>query len=122
MRAGDLRVSILEPSKETLRLADLIAKRFKYKSQLTPKDFKLRKIHGKRALKRDPAYRPDFIPPPRKSTIEVEVSRESRSLLQPLARTEQYGEDESTMVLACFIRWYNQTRVKDRVSKLTVRG
>ena len=117
-----VRVSVLRPSKETLKFADMIEERFKYKTQLTPEDFKIKKILAERQLKRNSAYRPDFLPPPRKSTIEVEVSPQTRSLLQPLAKTGQYGSNETTMVLACFVRWYNQTRVKDRVSKLTIRG
>ena len=58
---------------------------------------------------------------PRKSTLDVEMSPEVLSLLQPLRKTGQYGASDPTAVLACFVRWYNQNRVKDRVSKLSIR-
>jgi hypothetical protein len=99
----------------------MIQQRFRYKTQLTPKDFKAKEIHAGRALERDPAYRKDFIPAPQKSTIAVKVPPETLSLLEPLRATGQYGESEAKMVLACFVRWYNQNKVKDRVSKLTIR-
>jgi uncharacterized protein YcgI (DUF1989 family) len=117
-----VQVAIHEPSQDTMKFADLIHERFRYKTQLTPKDFKAKQVRAERKLERDPDYRPDFIPPPKKSTIEVAVTPEALSLLQPLARTGQYGDEEPTMVLACFVRWYNQSRVKDRVSKLTIRS
>ena len=116
-----VQVSVLEPSSETLAFADRMASTFKYKSQLTPKDFKAKEVHAARELKRDPSYRPDYIPAPKKTTLDVNISEHSLSLLEPLGKTGQYGESGEKMVLACFIRWYNQTRVKDRVSKLTIR-
>jgi len=116
-----VQVLVHEATEETLRFADLIQSRFKFKSQLTPSDFKAKEIRVPRKLERDPDYKPDFIPAPKKTTIEVSVSHEALSLLGPLARTGQYGASEATMVLACFVRWYNQTKVKDRVSKLTIR-
>lgn len=116
-----VQVSIFSPSSGTLAFSAMIEERFKYKTQLTPKDFKVKEVHGKRELERDPEYRADFIPPPRKSTLEVEIAAQTRSLLEPLAKTGQYGETDSKTVLACFVRWYNQTKVRDRVSKLTIR-
>lgn len=117
-----IEVSIFAPSQGTLAFADHIQERFgRYKTQLTPADFKLKDIQPRRRLERDPGYRAEFIPPPRKSAIEVTVSRETVSLLEPLAKTGQYGADQPKMLLACFMRWYNQNRVKDRVSKLTIR-
>jgi len=117
-----VQVSVLEPSSETLAFAERMASTFKYKSQLTSKEFKAKEVHAARELKRDPSYRPDYIPAPKKTTLDVNISEHSLSLLEPLGKSGQYGESEQKMVLACFIRWYNQTRVKDRVSKLTIRA
>jgi hypothetical protein len=100
----------------------MIEGRFRYKSQLTPADFAVKEIRVNRKLERDPMYRPNFVPAPRKSTLEVQISPEALSLLQPLRTTGQYGESDSTVVLACFVRWFNQNRVKDRVSKLSIRS
>src|SRR5439155_139026 len=60
--------------------------------------------------------------PALESRPQTRLRRDPRRLLHPLAKTGQYGSKETTMVLACFVRWYNQTRVKDRVSKLAIRG
>src|SRR5262249_27099947 len=117
-----VQVSVHEVTSDTLALADMIQGRFRYKSQLTPADFAVKEIRINRKLERDPTYRPNFVPAPRKSTLDVQISPEALSLLQPLRKTGQYGESDSTVVLACFVRWYNQNRVKDRVSKLSIRS
>jgi hypothetical protein len=118
-----MQISIFEASQETSNLVNRIQERFgRYKTQITPSDFKVKDIRSQRKLERDPNYMPGFIPAPKKIAIEVNVSPATLSILQPLTNTGVYGSSEAKIILACFMRWYNQSRARDRFTKLSIRS
>lgn len=117
-----VELCIFEASRATSELVDLIQGRFgRYQTQMTPRDFKAKEIRAQRELVIDSNYKPEFIPAPRKTTFDVNISPEMSTCLQSLMKTGIYGASEEKALIACFLRWYTVNRVKGHIAKLSIR-
>ena len=107
-------VQVFSASPATLELVDMVNKKWgSYKSQQKPKDFKVKDICAEREMELDPNYRPEYIPVSKTVSLDVNVTPAEEETLQSLIKTNQYGATETEAIRACFMRWYNATRIKD---------
>lgn len=116
-----VRVQVFEPSPATMRTVQLLQDRFgSYKCHKTPKDFKAKEILATRELKRDPGYRPEYLPVGPKTTVDVEVSGELETVLDALMKTGVYGATRDKALIACFAKWFDLNRARERGIKLKI--
>ena len=78
------------------------------KSQRTPKDFRNPVIKADRALRRDPAYAPEFPNVPiRVSDLPVALSAEELALLQSV-KLDIYGDDDAAALRDILFTWWEE--------------
>ncbi|MBI2848772.1 MAG: urea carboxylase-associated family protein [Chloroflexi bacterium] len=115
-----IQLCVFEASPSTLELVDMIQERLgRYRSQKTPKDFKIKEIKPERELKPDPHYRPDYIPAPRNVALTVDLPPEEESLITGLADTGLYGPKDKVLA-AVLCRWYMLNRALDVYTRLSI--
>ena len=116
-----VRVQVFEASPETIRTVELLQGRFgRYECHKTPKNFKVKDILATRELTRDGDYTPDYLPVGPKLTIDVELSGELEAVLDALMRTGVYGATKDKALIACFARWFDLNRARERGIKLQI--
>ena len=108
--AKPVRAQIFAPSESTRALVNLMQERFgRMSSQKTWRDFKNSDIRTQRELIADPTYVPGFIPPGKKSDIEVRISPEVDQQLEKFLATGDYLRRKEDTLLQTFFRWYEAT-------------
>ncbi len=121
-RVAPIAVEIFSPSPSTLELVEVVNKKWgSYRMQQKPKDFKVKDIRIKRELEPDPNHKPEYIPVPKVTVLDVNVTPEEKETLQSLMKTNQYGASEAEAIRACFVRWYNALRLKEQCGSLLIR-
>src|SRR5947207_1718410 len=84
-----VRLSVFDATEDDLAKVPKIPT---LRSQRTPRDFRNPHIKADRALRRDPAYRPEFANTPIEITdLPVPLSAEEHAMLAALKRSEIYG-------------------------------
>jgi uncharacterized protein YcgI (DUF1989 family) len=117
-----VRVQVFEPSPETMQTVQVLQQRFgSYRCQKTPKDFRVQNILATRELTPDPNYRPDYLPMGLKVAVEVETSGELDAVLDALMKTGVYGASRDKALIACFAKWFDLNRARERGIRLSIK-
>jgi uncharacterized protein YcgI (DUF1989 family) len=114
-----IRLTVYEPSPESLELADLIEHRLgSFSRQESPSDFRVAEIRAERRVERDPSYRPRYRPFGAPVTLDVDLSAEEERLCDDLLRRGMYGSTVGTCLVAGFCRWFEANHVSNRHTSL----
>jgi len=117
-----VRVQVFGASEATLQIVDRVDERMgRFKSQLTPRDFRLQDIRVERELTRDPTYQASFIRSPARETVNVELSPEAQDMLRSVASRGVYGPSEEKVVVGAFSYWYQRNNENPRFTRLAIR-
>jgi uncharacterized protein YcgI (DUF1989 family) len=112
-----MRAQVFAASAATRELVDLVQKRFGgMRAQETPENFKKGGVLAQRKLVRDPSYVPAFIPPPKKTTLDVTLTPEAERQLEKFLATGNYLTCKEEALLQTFLRWFDATWPRDRVA------
>ncbi|MGA2045218.1 MAG: urea carboxylase-associated family protein [Roseiarcus sp.] len=98
-----IRLSVFEATPQELAAPPPVPA---LRSQRTPADFRNPTIKADRALRRDPAYRAEFVNAPIVETeVAVELTAEERALLREVA-PDIYGADEAAALRDVLFSWW----------------
>jgi uncharacterized protein YcgI (DUF1989 family) len=104
-----IRLTVLRAAAEDLAAVPALPR---LASQRTPADFRNARIKVDRALRRDPAYAPQFLDTPLDVTeVEVELTGEELALLQRFEHLHIYREDLGAALRDVFFSWWEETFV-----------
>lgn len=117
-----LRIQVFEPSQSSMTVVEEIERRWgKLRGQKTSEDFEVKQIYAMRELRRDPNYRPNFIPTPARVAFELPTTPDEEKLIASLLGTGIYGNTTSEAVRISFMRWWNSKHVTNPRPKIVFR-
>jgi hypothetical protein len=120
-------IAVHEGTNETNELIALVNRQWGgLKMQKTWEDYKVKDILAERELRRDPTYKPEFRPFPKRHPIAMDLSEAEIGVLRGLMRTEKYGlptgddsQDLAKAMLIAFMRWFDTNLKRNRYQKLS---
>lgn len=114
-----LRIQVFESSQSSMTVVEEVERRWgKLRGQKTSEDFEVKQIYAMRELRRDPNYKPNFIPTPARVALELPATPDEEKLIASLLGTGIYGKTSGEAVRIGFMRWWNSKHVTNPRSKI----
>lgn len=118
-----LRIEVFEPSQSSMSVVDEVERKWgRLRGQKGLEDFEVKEISAARELRRNPDYKPNYIPVPERKALDLPTMPDEDKLIDFLLGTGVYGKTSGEAVRIGFMRWWNSKHVTNPRAKIAFTG